>query len=167
MDELTASVLEDIGKADRGSDQIGFFRAYSDTQKEFQGFESNLQDAIELLIENDYIRKVEPVKDPSGEYSIEYLAYRLTPMGRRYLITSSAGYTSISGLNNSNLSLNSPGSRQKLKIGQIDKETKELLEQLKLALEKGDKKNGKKIINLLADKSFDVISSIIINRMLS
>jgi hypothetical protein len=115
---------------------------------------SHVRDALQQLIENDYIETYQ-----QDDY------YCLTPFGESYLADYQRGGVYYSNISNSNIAHNSSESQQTINVSLLPDDIKNKIDDLYQASEKKDSLAIKNAFDYIADKAVDVAIAIVVGRL--
>lgn len=120
-----------------------------------------IEQSIKYLVKFGFVKKLHETLD--GDFDIS-----ITKEGLKHLENKnnepSQGIINISGVSNSNISINSSDISQFIKTNEVrDKTVIEKLEELKDAIDSKNKIKLKSLLTWLTDKAFDVLLSILMN----
>lgn len=147
------------------------------TQEElFKGFvgvytSSVMKQFVRALKDLRYIKKEERVlfatfSENGNDLQHSQEIYTLTPLGKNFLLKSTANVTSFSNITNSNIANNSPGSQQTIKVSEQPQDIQEKVKELELAVLKKDAPAIKKTFGYIADKSVDIAIALLAGTLL-
>lgn len=88
--------------------------------------------------------------------------YVLTPLGKNYLATTTANFTSFSNISNSNIAHQSTYVEQKLDSYALSEDVRDKLDELKDAIQRKDRGAMTNAFAYIADKSVDVAIAILV-----
>lgn len=157
------TILRLVSEARLGSDQTGLFAKFDDIVEEM-GDKSTTKQFMRALEDLRYIRCINKIYEEKFGRELEYKAYQITELGKTHL-NSSGNTTKISIGNNSNLSWNSPNTKQMIQTNSLDVALRQKIDELQDAAAKKDINTLKKTFGFIADKSVDVAIAIIAGRL--
>lgn len=161
-DERLITILRLIKDGNLGTDRTGTFAKSTDLIDEM-GDEAVVNEILPILINKNYIRKINDKFESIHNHALEYDAYQITAMGTNYLSTIGPQSLSIGSISGSNVAINSAGVNQILDK-QTDKDMQvitELLQDLADASNRKDKLTILKTLGYIGDKYLDLLIAII------
>lgn len=160
--ELAVTILRMIANGSLGGGIVGTFAKLDDIIEEV-GDKQDAKSVINnFLLPMKYIRKINDKFKEAHNHELDYVAYRITELGKTYLESKNAATIHQNNFGNvygSNISIDSKYVSQIIK--EQSDETKQLLTDLLVASEKKDKTVILRTLGYIGDKSLDLLIAII------